>query len=533
MTNRFNSSTFQLKTVTETMVAKVINNISTNARGVDGITLDMILLTLPRTLGVITAMVNCSIRTAVFPEAWKEALVKPIPKVRDPTELKDIRPISILPFLSKIIEKIVCTQMTEYLEANNILPQKQSGFRASRGTATALMDVIDDILAGQDRGEGTILVLLDFSRAFESINTSLMISKLTYYGFNDATVKWFTSYLTGRTQRVEVCDSNGVKRTSSNLPVARGVPQGSILGPILFILYSADITKCIKYCNYHLYADDLQIYLSFKPNDTSIAVNRINKDLDALSRWAEESNLVLNPLKTKFLLLGTKTQISRIQARNPKVQIGNAIVEQTTETRNLGVLMDDDLKFENHVLSTAKTCFYRLKVLYQVRQYLSVDLRVHLCESLILSKLNYADTVFGECLLARTKKLIQRVQNACARFCFHIPRRAHVTPYLNANKLMNMESRRLLHFSSLLFGIIKFKKPIYLFRKLDFSERLLRLASRLICPRHSTAAFRGSFRYSATKCWNNIPPPIRNATSVNSFKDKYKKYLLLQQLSNK
>lgn len=172
-----------------------------------------------------------------------------------------------------------------------------------------------------------------------------------------------------------------------------------------------------------------------------------------------------------------------------------------------------------------RNCFYRLKVLYRLREFLSVDIRIKLCESLVLSKLNYADNVFGECLLARTKKMIQRIQNACARFCFPIARRAHITPFLEQNNLLNMTARRNLHFASLLFGVIHSKKPSYLYDKLNFSKRNIRINSLLLCPRYRTAAFRGSFQYAATKCWNNLPPPVRNAKSLFTFKKLYKNYL--------
>lgn len=523
--NRFSSATFKLTPVNETIVAQIIRNITTNAQGVDGITLDMILLTLPRTLGVITAIANKSIQTGVFPEIWKEAIVKPLPKTTCPKELKDLRPISILPFLSKIIEKIVCIQLSEYLHTNNILPHKQSGFRKGRSTATALLDVVDDILTGQDLGEGSILVLLDYSRAFDTINTTVLLSKLVYYGFDSAAIKWFSSYLTGRSQRVQLTDLKGCNRLSNTAFVNKGVPQGSILGPILFILYSADITKSIKESKHHLYADDLQLYKSFKPRDTETATFRLNQDLDRIAEWSENNGLTLNPSKTKYLVIGTKSVLNQIHSNNPKLEIRGEIIEEVTEARNLGILMDSKLRFEKHMTEVARNCFYRLKVLYRIRPYLNADLRVRLCESLILSKLNYADTVVGNCLLGRTRKLIQRVQNACARFSFSIPHRAHVTPFLNKGNMMNMESRRALHFGSLMFSLIKTGNPSYLYNKLNFSRRQ-RLDSRLMCPQHKTAAFRGSFRYSATKCWNNIPPPIKQSSSVSSFKLKYKNYLL-------
>lgn len=154
---------------------------------------------------------------------------------------------------------------------------------------------------------------------------------------------------------------------------------------------------------------------------------------------------------------------------------------------------------------------------------------------MVLSKLNYADIVYGPRLLCRTKRLIQRVQNACARFCFDIPPRNHVTPFLNNHRLLKMRSRRKLHLAGLLFGVIRLGKPFYLANKLVWvadgeSDRLRSCRNRLRVPIHRTAAFRGSFTYSATKCWNNIPPPIRDSKTISTFKLKLKKYLLDKQV---
>jgi hypothetical protein len=529
--DRYGHGEFKLKPVSELTVSKIIKNISTNAQGDDGLNLDMILLTLPRSLNTITTIINKSLETGVFPEQWKRAVIKPIPKTQHPLSYKDLRPISILPFMSKILEKVVAEQMTEYLESNGILPSKQSGFRKGRSTSTALADVVDDILAAQDIGEGSLLVLLDFSRAFDTIDTTLLLSKLAFYGFDYLTLKWFNSYLTGRSQYVKICKDDGSELVSRSLPVVRGVPQGSILGPILFIVYSADIIKHINNCNYHIYADDIQLYTSFKTNSTDTAVKNLNTDLQNISDWCNNNNLMINPSKSKYMILGTKKQVSKIASEMDSldVVITGAKLERVNEVRNLGLIMDGSLRFEGHVLESMRSCFYRLKVLYRIRECLSVNMRVKLCETLILSKLNYADTVFNGCLLARTRRIIQRIQNACARFCFPVPRRSHITPYLNCHNMMNMDARRNLHFATLLFGVIKSKQPAYLHQKLVFSQRHIRQAPRLICPLHHSAAFRGSFRFAATKCWNDLPPPIRNSCTKVTFKLRLKKFLMDKQ----
>lgn len=507
--------------------------LKSNSEGYDHITLKMLLLTIPSSIDIITSLINYSISSCTFPDVWKTAIVRPIPKNNTPNELKDLRPISILPCMSKIMEKVVCQQMTSYLENNKILPALQSGFRRGRSTTTALIDVTDNIIASQDRGMCSLLLLLDFSRAFDSINIPLLISKLSYYGFEPTALRWFNSYLSNRRQYVELKHSTGAVLSSSIAEVNRGVPQGSILGPILFILYSADITNCIKHCKYHIYADDIQLYIDFLPGNLDAALLNLNKDLDMIVKWATNNCLLLNPKKTKFMVLGSKRQLSLLPQTIDLTLMGEK-VERVYMARNLGLKVDAGLRFEEHIVDSIRGCFYRLKILYRLRPYMSEELRTQLVESLILSRLNYADIIYGPRLLSKTQRLIQRVQNACARFCFTIPPRTHVTPYLNKNYALRMKSRRKLHLASLLFNIIEYKEPTYLYEKLKWmSQRrscsLRNVSLQLAIPRHGSASFRGSFRYSATKCWNNIPPPIRNSGTIRSFKLRLKQHLVAEQ----
>jgi hypothetical protein len=374
--HRHSFASFNLELVEESSVARVILDMTSNSEGSDGISRDMVLLTLPRTLAVITAIINKSLHSGIFPCVWKEGRVNPIPKLNNPSQLKDLRPITILPFLSKIVEKLICLQLTNYLNYADVLPIKQSGFQPNHSTATAMLDVVDDILTGQDAGMGSILVFLDFSRAFDTINHDLLLSKLSYYGFDSSALKWFSSYLSDRSQRVMVTSESGNRKTSRAVFLRRGVPQGPILGPILFNLYTADLVTCIKNCKYHAYANDLQIYLSFKPQDTITSVSLINEDLNRINEWALKNCFVLNPLKSKFILLGSHGKTSKINDHNPVIKLNGTAIEQVTETRSLGILIDSRLKFHNHVVQTVKSCFYRLKVLYQVRKYLDIDTRV-------------------------------------------------------------------------------------------------------------------------------------------------------------
>jgi hypothetical protein len=530
--NRFGRSVFSLKAVSVDGIVKIVRTLRSNAAGHDSITLDMIVRTFPYSLQCIVDIINRSITTSTFPDLWKLAVVLPLPKTPNPTSENDLRPISILPCLSKILERVVCAQLTAYLEGNNILPEAQSGFRAGRSTTTALLDVTDALLCAQDKGLCTVLVLLDFSRAFDALNIDLLLSKLSFYGFDGKTIKWFNSYLSRRSQFVRLSHHDGTISESEILDVKRGVPQGSVLGPVLYSIYSADITKCITHCKFHIYADDTQLYISFRPENAEIAIKQLNEDLCRISDWSKNNSLLLNPHKTKYLLIGTKVQTQKIRA-DLDIKLNGRDIERVYEARNLGLVMDSELHFEKHIAKCIQNCFYKLKVLYHIRQYIKEELRVQLVEALVLSRLNYVDTVYGPRLLKKTQKLIQRVQNACARFCFNIPPRAHISPYLNKHSMLKMTHRRKLHLACLLFGIIKHGTPAYLFNKLSLVSRSnARKASlRLLTARHASAAFRGSFRYAATRCWNNIPPPLRDLQSVTQFKSRLKLFMLNHQIS--
>lgn len=531
--HRHSDSTFTIKPVSQDVISRYVLSLKSNAEGYDGINLKMIIMIFPQSLEYITDIINCSISSSSFPDIWKIAKILPLPKNNSPNDVNDLRPISILPCLSKVLERVVCTQLTEYLEQHQIIPSLQSGFRKGRSTTTALIDVTDSILAEQDKGMCTLLVLLDFSRAFDAINTNLLLGKMTYYGFDTKTILWFQSYLSNRKQIVKLAQSDGTSLYSTMTPVTRGVPQGSILGPILFILYCADIIKCLKKCRYHLYADDVQVYISFKPEDFESAVEDLNKELGAIAEWSDKNCLVLNPSKTKYMLFGTERMKRDLPVPLNVMLLGEP-VERVEIARNLGLSFDSNLRFEKHVSSCVRNCFYRLKVLYKIRPFLTEELRMQLVESLVLSKLNYADIVYGPRLLARTKQLIQRVQNACARFCFAIPYRDHVTPYLNKHFILKMKSRRKLHLACLLFGVIKHQQPHYLYSRLGWVGSSRECARRqcskqLVTHPHKSAAFRGSFRYAASKIWNNIPPPFKNIGTIGTFKLHLRRYLLNAQ----
>ncbi|KAL0868740.1 hypothetical protein ABMA27_008175 [Loxostege sticticalis] len=219
-----------------------------------------------------------------------------------------------------------------------------------------------------------------------------------------------------------------------------------------------------------MYADDLQVYLPFAPADCDRAVARVNEDLESISTWCNSNCLTINPNKSQFMVIGSPKNIAKLKDINTAILINGQPITRVDTAKNLGLVIDSNLKFERHIAECARNSFYRLKLLHKIRPYLSERIRITLCEALVLSRLNYCDTVYGPCLLSRTSRLIQRVQNSCARFCFTVPPRSHITPYLNDANMLKMEARRKLHLTTMLFGVITTMKPKYLYLKLEWAR---------------------------------------------------------------
>lgn len=535
-TRKHSSYTFEFTPSTEKEVRRHIMSIKSNAEGQDEITIQMLKLTLPISLPTITAIINKSLKTSVFPTCWKTAIVCPIAKIPKPCSFKDLRPISIIPALSKVLEKVVYTQLSSFLQKHSILPECQSGFRSNHSTTTAMLCVKDDILAATDAGKATALVLLDYSKAFDCLNISLLLAKLAYYGLSNAACSWMESYLTGRHQKVKCNNLNGVPTFSSSLPINRGVPQGTILSPLLFTIYTADLPQSITYCSHHMYADDTQIYMSFEPSETIDASRKITYDLNKIGAWSRSHCLALNPTKSSVVILGTKHKIKLVSSNKFELYLNQEKIPQVTVCRSLGLLLDSNFNFENHVQKKASQCYYKLKTFYMIREFLSTDIRKLLTETLILTHFDYGDSVYGPCLHKKNQQVVQRVQNACLRFCFNIPRRYHVTPYYVKHSILKMHDRRKLHMACMLKKIIICKIPWYLYRLLHWAgnntgrnaAQTRGTGSLLLIPRHQSRAMQGSFAYTASKIWNDIPPPIKEL-ALPAFKQKYKSLLTNQQ----
>ena len=332
-----------------------VAHFSSQAKGEDGIPQSVIAKALPVIGHYLVDIFNASLSSGIFPGSWKKAHLVPLKKKAIPSTVTDFRPIALLSFLSKVLEKIVQEQISDYLCSKKILDPSQSGFRPHHSTQTALLKLTEDIRTGIDNRKQllTILLLFDFSKAFDTISPSKLLCKLIRMGFSKGVVLWIKSYITGRNQKV-VTKYNG---NSDWLTTNLGVPQGSVLGPLLFSLYINDLHTVLSDFNkanslltgsveHLLYADDLQTYTLATRENLHEGIERLSAVARAVSAWASDNALSLNVEKTKAIIIGSDHNINLFKSMHlPGIEIRDNVVVPFVDTvTNLGAVMDSNME---------------------------------------------------------------------------------------------------------------------------------------------------------------------------------------------
>lgn len=527
-TSKFNESiSFDFEYVTKDTVYETLLTFDSNATGVDGICLKFLLSSCPHILPYVTHIINYCFETCTFPDLWKIATVTAVPKCNNPSTLNDLRPISILCLLSKLAEKIMNNQLKLYLDLHNILPANQSGFRKDFSCSTALLHVTDDILKATDEGKLTVLILLDFSKAFDRVNHELLLKILGYYGLSCEAVRFLKEYLTSRKQCVRVGDE-----CSDLLNIISGVPQGAVPSTTFFSVYTSKLKDAFKNCCTHYYADDTQVYLSFDTKDIDSACMHINEDLRRLTELLKKYCLTLNASKSKVMLFGRKPDRKKFE-QQINIFVSGEQLELVRVARNLGLELDTDFNFQAHVNKCVKKAFSNLKLIYAHKDYLTAINKRILCESLVLSHFNFADSVYGSHLTGVAQDRIQKIQNACIRLIGGIRKFDHISHLYLELKLLRMNERRFLHFCCLAHKVVQEKTPPYLYNKITYRTDVhnvnIRRKGLLTIPRHRTKLFQGSFSYRVCKVLNNLPSKVKILKN-NNFKFTIKDMLINKKI---
>jgi hypothetical protein len=473
--------------------------------------------------------VNFSLSEGVFPSSLKHAIIHPLLKKPSlsPDDLSNYRPISNLNFISKIIERIIATRINSHLVSFPSLSPYQSAYRKFHSTETALLRITNDILLSCDRQKVTALVLLDLSAAFDTIDHAILLSRLsTTFGITGNALSLLSSYLLDRTQSVVIGPGHD---QSSPSPLLTGVPQGSVLGPLLFCLYTTPLTTTLSHSPItpHFYADDTQLYISFSANDATQALLELTSALDRTHSWLTSNRLSVNPTKTEYLLIGTPQQRSKVLS--PSITFHGTLLEPSSDVRNLGVIFDSSLSFTKHISNVSRTSFYHIRQLRQARSSLDTNSAIVLANALVSSKLDYCNSLYFN-LPKSSLKLLQRVQNSLARAVVPSTRYTdHITPTLRKLHWLPIDERITFKIASLTYKTLNYKQPTYLLELLHpvVPTRTLRSSTQqlLKIPAIKSQIGRRSFSFSAPTVWNSLPLPLRSSPSLDLFLSRLKTHL--------
>ena len=468
--------------------------------------------------GPVKNLCNLSISLSCFPEKCKIAILKPIYKKGSKLEAKNYRPISLLPIISKIFEKIIHNQTQAYLDENKILYKFQSGFRQNHSTDSALSYLSDKIQCGFDKGLYTGMILIDLQKAFDTIDHYIFLKKLACLGFSKSAVAWYRSYLENRFFIVNVEES-----LSKKALLSCGVPKGSILGPLIFLIYVNDMSQAVT-CDLFLYADDsCLVYMGSDPQKIE---NELNKNFNLLCDWFVENKLSIHfgEDKTKSILFGTKRKLKA----DPKLQIsrGDVNIKQHYEVKYLGCIFDSNLSGASMAIKVLDKVNGRLRFLYRKQNLLSAPLKRLLCNALIQPHFDYACQTWFPGLRKALSKKIQCAQNKCLRFCLNLGNRAHLDKkefeeinWLPVNERVNQR------ICVTAFNFFNDISPSYMsdiFIPMKERKNTRNSSNRFIVPLRKTNVGQDALSYTGPKLWNALPIDVKLAKNRNSFKHKMK-----------
>lgn len=467
----------------------------------------------------ICSIVKESLRKSAVPIALKRSVITPIPKVNGTILKGEMRPINVLPFVDKVIEAIVYEQILDYVKDNNILCEQQSGFRAKHSTETAINFVLNDWVDCLEHDEIILTIFLDLSRAFETIDRELLLAKLERIGVKGNVLNWLRNYLTDRTQVVKVIDV-----ISDVLCTYFGVPQGSKLGPLLFILFINELPNVLQYSMIHLFADDTLIYLKCKREDVLTAMARINEDLDRVSCWMAMNKLSLNSKKSKAMII---CKARTVIPNDLEFKIKNDSLEIVDSFKYLGVIIDKNLKFTEHFDYVMKKLKKKVSVLGRLRYCLPTKTKHMVFNALVKPHTKYCETMF----VYANKSVVDRIQvilNDGMRHVLGIPyhkiKDTSVVSMLTKLKHIKFEDEIYLEIMTFIFKCVHNLLPPYFANVITFGSDIhghyTRNTGKLFLKYKSTSTGYKSLFHVGVSKYNKLSKTVFECTTLHTFRAK-------------
>ena len=512
------STTFEFQEVDEKKLSKIMSSIlPKSSQGHDEISNQLLKEIYPAIQQPLLHLINLSLKLKYVPDHWKKAKLIPVFKSGQKNVFTNYRPISLLPTISKVIEKVVAKQVIEYLTRNHLLHNLQFGFRPNHETTHAILKALEKIYEDKEEGSFTVAIFIDLKKAFDTVKHSILLDKLEYLGIDPG---WFKSYLDQRPQYTEI---NG--KRSSNQKITTGVPQGSILGPLLFLIYINDLPSSNKFLNI-LFADDTTFMIS--ENTEEKLVQTVNEELEKAASWFQANELTLHPSKSTFMVFNHKNP----QVFNGKIKLQETIMERTGETEKskstkfVGIHIDEGLTWQHQINHVRKKMATGIYILNTHKRLLDQKCKVMLYNALIKSHLEYGLAAWHSgktgSLSILQKKIIRKIDGSRNHL-------QHTNNLFIKHKILKFEDMKTLVLSKLALKHVSQEMPPGLkglFKLKQKSKKVTRNSGEvyLEVPKFKYARARNSVLVQCPEAWNKLPKVCKTSKTKSSLVNQLKKH---------
>lgn len=510
---------YEFAPVTETEIINIIKSLNSNAAaGYDEISSKVVKNSATKLAPILVELINDSFRTGCFPDSLKIARVLPIFKEGNSSDPGNYRPISVLPFLSKIYEMVIRNRMMQYLENINFINHDQYGFQRNANTTSACLNLIEEIYKNIELKQKTCSVFIDVRKAFDSVDHDTLITKLEEIGFKGKTIEMFKSYLLNRKQFVMIGEHNSSEKT-----IKTGVPQGSILGPILFIIFVNDLFDCSFHGSLQLYADDAT--LTYGESTYEILKEKMIQDILKFNTWMTNNKLSLNFKKTNFIIYHLKN--SDVRNIFNEVCFDNHKIDRVNKTKYLGMIINETLNWNDHVDLVKKKVARFVGVLRRMSYLLDVKIKKQIYYAHIHSHIIYVNPIWSSVAEYKLKDL-QVLQNKALKAIYNLPR---LTPSKELYTGDRSDILPIKHLTEYEINLLSFKINNKLIKS-KFSFQITkevhsyttRLANNFRSIFSRTNCTKNSILNRGVTSFNKLPDIIKNENKISVFKNKLKKY---------